>query len=41
MENLLFHPKVVHIPIALAGLMPLVAGGVLVAWWREWFADDD
>jgi uncharacterized membrane protein len=36
MESLLFHPKVVHVPIALAVLMPLIAGGLWVAWWREW-----
>ncbi len=28
------HPMIVHIPMALAVLMPLVAGGILVAWWR-------
>lgn len=37
MDQLLFHPKVVHLPIALAVLMPLVSGGVLFAWWRGWF----
>lgn len=36
MDQLLFHPKVVHLPIALAVLMPLVAGGVGLAWWRGW-----
>lgn len=36
MDTLLFHPKVVHIPIALGVLMPLLAGGVLLAWWRQW-----
>ena len=36
MDTLFFHPKVVHIPIALGVLMPLVAGGVLLAWWRKW-----
>ncbi len=36
MDALLFHPKLVHVPIALAVLMPLVAGGLLVAWWRRW-----
>ena len=36
MDQLLFHPKVVHLPIALAVLMPLVAGGVALAWWRGW-----
>lgn len=36
MDALFFHPKVVHIPIALAVLMPLVSGGILLAWWRSW-----
>ena len=36
MDQLLFHPKVVHLPMALAVLMPLIAGGVLFAWWRGW-----
>jgi uncharacterized membrane protein len=36
MENFLFHPKVVHVPMALGVLMPLVAAGLLVAWWRGW-----
>lgn len=35
METLL-HPKWVHIPIALGVLMPLIAGGALIAWWRGW-----
>lgn len=35
MDSLFFHPKVVHIPIALGVLMPLIAAGVLVAWWRD------
>jgi len=34
METLPLHPKLVHLPIALAVLMPLIAGGLLVAWWR-------
>lgn len=36
MDNLLFHPKVVHLAIALGVLMPLIAGGILLAWWRRW-----
>ncbi len=28
------HPLVVHLPIALAALMPLVAIGLFVAWWK-------
>lgn len=30
------HPKLVHLPLALAVLMPAVTLGLLVAWWREW-----
>lgn len=37
MDALLFHPKLVHVPIALGVLMPLIAGGLLLAWWRGWF----
>jgi hypothetical protein len=36
MDTLFFHPKVVHIPMALGVLMPLIAGGLLLAWWRNW-----
>ena len=36
MDALLFHPKVVHVPIALGVLMPFVASAVLLAWWRGW-----
>ena len=36
MDSFLFHPKLVHIPIALAVLMPLVTSGLLLAWWRKW-----
>ena len=36
MDALLFHPKLVHLPMALAVLMPLVAGGLALAWWRRW-----
>ena len=36
MDALLFHPKLVHVPIALGVLMPLVAGGLFLAWWRNW-----
>ena len=37
MDALLFHPKVVHVPVALGLLMPLIAGGLALAWWRAWF----
>lgn len=30
------HPVIVHIPVALAVLMPLIAGALLVATWRKW-----
>ncbi len=36
MDTLLFHPKVVHIPMALGVLMPLIAFGLALAWWRGW-----
>lgn len=36
MTDLPFHPKIVHIPMALAVLMPLISGGLLLAWWRQW-----
>jgi len=36
MDQFFFHPKVVHLPMALAVLMPLVTGGALFAWWRGW-----
>ena len=36
MDALLFHPKVVHIPLALGVLMPLIASGLALAWWRGW-----
>jgi hypothetical protein len=36
MDALFFHPKLVHVPIALGVLMPAVAGGLLLAWWRDW-----
>ena len=36
MDSFLFHPKLVHIPIALAVLMPLVASGMLFAWCQKW-----
>ena len=37
MDELLFHPKVVHLPMALATLLPLITAGVLLAIWRGWF----
>lgn len=36
MDSLPLHPKLVHLPMALAMLMPLITGGLLLAWWREW-----
>ena len=36
MDALLFHPKLVHVPMALGILMPFIAAGLLVAWWRGW-----
>jgi uncharacterized membrane protein len=34
MSSLPLHPSIVHIPMALAILMPLIAGGILFAWAR-------
>lgn len=34
MPDLPVHPKLVHLPIALAVLMPLLTSGLLLAWWR-------
>lgn len=34
--DLPLHPKIVHLPIALAVLLPLLSGGLLLAWWRQW-----
>ena len=36
MDALLFHPKTVHIPMALGVLMPLITGSLVLAWWRSW-----
>jgi hypothetical protein len=36
MDALFFHPKIVHLPIALGLLMPLLASGLVLAWWRQW-----
>lgn len=36
MDLTLLHPKIVHIPIALAVLMPLLSLGLILAWWRDW-----
>lgn len=36
MDALPLHPKLVHLPIALAVIMPLVTSGLLIAWFRDW-----
>ena len=36
MDTLFFHPKLVHVPMALGVLMPVIAGGLLLAWRRQW-----
>lgn len=33
--DLPLHPKIVHLPIALAVLMPVMSAGLLAAWWGE------
>jgi hypothetical protein len=34
MDLLPLHPKLVHLPIALAVIVPLVMAGLLATWWR-------
>lgn len=34
MGSLPLHPMIVHLPIALGVLMPLIAAAILWAWWR-------
>ncbi|MBI5505720.1 MAG: hypothetical protein HY899_13045, partial [Deltaproteobacteria bacterium] len=36
MDVLPLHPKLVHLPIALAVLMPLISVALLAAWRRQW-----
>ncbi len=36
MDLTLLHPKIVHLPIALAVLMPVLTTAILFAWWRDW-----
>jgi len=36
MDLMPLHPKLVHLPIALAVIMPFVAGGISAAMRREW-----
>ncbi len=36
--DLPLHPKIVHFPIALAAIMPLFMGAVLLAWWKGWLS---
>ncbi len=38
MDAIFFHPKVVHLPLGLAIVMPFVAVSLLVAWRRGWFS---
>jgi uncharacterized membrane protein len=35
MDLLPLHPKIVHLPIALAALMPVMSAGLLAAWWAD------
>lgn len=34
--DLPLHPLIVHFPLALAFLLPLLAAAALLAWWRGW-----
>lgn len=35
MDTMPLHPKLVHLPIALAMLMPILSAGLLLAWFRD------
>lgn len=37
MESLFFHPKLVHLPIALAVILPPLIAVILLAWQRGWY----
>ena len=36
MQTLPLHPKLVHLPLGLSVILPLIALVLLVAWWRGW-----
>lgn len=36
MESWFFHPRMVHVPLALAVLMPVITTALLVSCWRGW-----
>lgn len=38
MNPLPLHPAIVHIPLGLAFVLPLVAAGLCLALWRKWMA---
>ena len=38
MDSLFFHPKLVHLPLGLAMVMPLIAAFLALGWWRGWFS---
>lgn len=35
MDTLPLHPKLIHLPIALAILMPMISAGLLLAWMKD------
>jgi len=37
MDSFFFHPKLVHLPIGLALLMPFISAFLALGWWRGWF----
>ncbi len=37
MDSFFFHPKIVHVPIALALIAPLFTGAIALGWWRGFF----
>jgi uncharacterized membrane protein len=35
-DSLPLHPLIVHLPLALAVLLPFLAAGAILSWWRGW-----
>lgn len=35
-QSLPLHPAIVHLPLAIAMLMPLLSAAILWVWWRKW-----
>jgi uncharacterized membrane protein len=38
MDILPLHPKIVHLPLALSMILPILGGVIALGWWRGWLA---